>query len=229
MPWQTLLDELAGALGTDATALDREVDAHGLEAMIAEGVARLGAGPQLSLRHNADARIARLCYIACRATRPGMVVETGVAYGVTSTFILKALEMNAHGHLHSIDLPPLGAHADAWVGHLIPAHLRSRWTLHRGASRRVLPPLLAALGTVDVFVHDSLHTFRNMRSEFAAVHRHRANPFVLIADDIELNRAFEEYGESTGRDVKFRATYAGDVKRSRAGVYVVTSSTGRGA
>ena len=35
------------------------------------------------------------------------VVETGVAHGVTSRFILEALERNGRGFLWSIDLPPL--------------------------------------------------------------------------------------------------------------------------
>ncbi len=223
MPWDQLLSGLTGALGVDASALDREVETHGLEPTIAAGIARLGPTPQFGLRHNADVRFARLCYVACRAVCPETVVETGVAYGVTTTFVLKALEINGRGHLYSIDLPPLGAGADNSVGRLVPEHLRSRWTLQRGSSRRVLPPLLARLGKVDVFIHDSLHTFQNMRSEFAAVQRHRADPFVLIADDIELNRAFEEYLEHGGRASSFHATCAANAKQSRAGICIAAS------
>jgi hypothetical protein len=223
MPWDQLLNELTRALGADAAALDREVDSHGLEPMIADGIARLGAAPQFALRHNADARIARLCYIVCRALRPDTVVETGVAYGVTTTFVLKALEINGAGHLYSIDLPPLGADADDSVGRLVPQYLRSRWTLLRGSSRRVLPPLLARLRQIDLFIHDSLHTFQNMRSEFAAAQRHRADPFVLIADDIELNRAFEEHLEQGRRALSFHATWAANAKQSRAGICIVAS------
>ncbi|RMG03228.1 MAG: hypothetical protein D6735_08975 [Acidobacteria bacterium] len=71
-----------------------------------------------------------------------MVLETEVGYGVTSAFILKALEVNGHGTLHSVDLPPLGCDADQFVGILIPELLKYRWQLHRGVSRRVLPSLL---------------------------------------------------------------------------------------
>ncbi len=223
VPWGELLNGLTRALGADAAALDREVDIHGLEPTIAAGIARLGAAPRLTVRHNADMRIARLCYIVCRAVRPNTVVETGVAYGVTTTFVLKALEINGRGHLYSIDLPPLGAEAGNSVGWLVPEHLRSRWTLRRGSSRRVLPPLLARLGQVDVFIHDSLHTFQNMRSEFAAVRRHQGDPFVLIADDIELNRAFEEYLEQGRGALSFHATCAASAKQSRAGICVAAS------
>ena len=37
--------------------------------------------------------------------RPDVVVETGVAHGVTSRIVLEALGQNDHGYLWSIDLP----------------------------------------------------------------------------------------------------------------------------
>jgi predicted O-methyltransferase YrrM len=39
---------------------------------------------------------------------PNIVLETGAAYGVTSAFIVQALEVNRKGTLISVDLPPLG-------------------------------------------------------------------------------------------------------------------------
>ena len=48
---------------------------------------------------------AHLLYAVCRLIRPRIVVETGVAAGVSSAFILKALEDNSYGILHSIDEP----------------------------------------------------------------------------------------------------------------------------
>ena len=227
-PWDQIVREFARTSGVDAAALDREIDACGLETTIGEGVARLGTNPQFALGHNADFRFARLCYIACRALRPEIVVETGVAYGVTTSFVLKALQTNDRGHLYSIDLPPLGVSADDSVGRLVPGELRSRWTLLRGTSRRILPSLLSRLGKVDVFIHDSLHTFRNMTSEFAFAHRYRADPFALIADDIESNRAFQGYLDRYGSALSFHATCAEAAKNSRCGICIARSA-GTGA
>lgn len=223
-PWAQVVGDVTRQLGIDAVALDREIDDLGLEPMIAAGIARLGTDPRFALRHNADFRFARLCYIACRALRPQIVVETGVAYGVTTSFVLKALETNDRGRLYSIDLPPLGVAADDAVGQLVPDKLRSRWTLLRGTSRRILPSLLDRLGTVEVFIHDSLHTFRNMKSEFAAAHRYRADPFALIADDIEANRAFQGYLEQCGPALSFHATCAAAAKNSRCGICIARSA-----
>jgi predicted O-methyltransferase YrrM len=146
--------------------------------------------------HNADVGLARLCYCITRAVRPKTVVETGVCYGVTSSFILQALHCNSEGHLHSVDLPPLHHDADRFVGRFIPESLRSRWTLHRGSSRRLLAPLVKSLGNVDLFIHDSLHTYRNMTMEMNLAWHSMRPGGVLIADDVQANRAFQDLAES---------------------------------
>jgi len=143
----------------------------------------------------ADSVLARCCYLVCRLIKPETVVETGVAYGVSSAFILQALEENGRGVLHSVDLPPLRrGYARSW-GVAVPEELKSRWTLHRGSSGLVLPGLLEKLGTVDVFLHDSLHTLRNMRREFESVWPRLRAGGVLLADDVERNPAFGELRE----------------------------------
>ncbi len=152
----------------------------------------LTAAP-FTLAHCSSTVLARTCYAIVRALRPKIVLETGVAYGVISAFILKALEANGQGSLHSVDLPPLGRDTNKFVGALIPQSLRGRWHLHRGSTRRVLPKLLPSLGAVGVFVHDSLHTFRTMEYEFATVTPRFAPGSVLIADDIQDNAAFRNW------------------------------------
>src|SRR5437868_3189781 len=112
---------------------------------------------------NGDFALARLCYAVVRSLRPRRVVETGVCYGVTTAFLLQALAQNGTGNLYSIDLPPLGKDSDRFVGKVVPHELRNNWTLRFGASKSLLPRLLTELDTVDIFVHDSLHTYRNMR------------------------------------------------------------------
>jgi predicted O-methyltransferase YrrM len=146
-----------------------------------------------SQRWAADSLFARLCYLACRLAAPDTVVETGVAYGVSSAFLLKALEQNGRGTLHSIDLPPLRREYARFWGVAVPEDLRHQgWRLHRGASRRVLPGLLREAGPVGLFVHDSLHTRRNMRREFDAVWPSLGPGGLLLADDVERNRAFAD-------------------------------------
>jgi hypothetical protein len=132
------------------------------------------------------------------------VVETGVAYGVNSAFILAALEVNGNGQLHSIDLPPLAEEADKFVGMLIPESLRPRWHLYRGASRRILPSLLSKFPVVDIFIHDSLHTYRNIQFELEQVAPHLRRPHgIVLVDDVQGNRAFLEW--SANKSLGFSA------------------------
>ena len=143
--------------------------------------------------HNADFDLAEACHTICRALRPAVTVETGVAYGVTSSFILDALAQNNSGQLWSVDLPPLARQADDYVGYLVPEALKERWVLTRGCTQRVLPGLMASLGTVDLFVHDSLHTYTHMMMEFELAWQFLRPGGVLIADDVEGNFALQDF------------------------------------
>ncbi len=149
------------------------------------------------LRWAADSVLARCCYLMCRLLGPEVVVETGVAYGVSSAFVLRAMEVNGRGVLHSVDLPPLRREYERFWGVAVDGALRSRWRLHRGSSGRVLPPLLDELETVDLFVHDSLHTYRNMQREFELIWHRLRTGGVLIADDVERTRAFGKLREKS--------------------------------
>jgi predicted O-methyltransferase YrrM len=100
--------------------------------------ARWGGGAEMA----GDSALGRIVYAVVRATRPDVVVETGVATGVTSAYLLAALEDNGHGALHSIDLPPTDMVAAGHVGAAIPADLKARWTYHWGSSRRLLSKVL---------------------------------------------------------------------------------------
>ena len=153
---------------------------------------RIRATDAFSQRWAADSLFARLCYLACRLATPETVVETGVAYGVSSAYLLRALEQNGGGTLHSVDLPPLRREYERFWGVAVPEDLRGGWRLHRGASRRVLPGLLRESGPVGLFVHDSLHTRRNMRREFDAAWPSLTPGGLLLADDVERNGAFAD-------------------------------------
>ena len=143
-------------------------------------------------RWAADSLLARCCYAVCRLLKPDVVVETGVAYGVSSAFILTALRENGRGVLHSVDLPPLTRRYGEFWGIAVDRTLEARWDVHRGSSKRVLPGLLEKVGAIDLFLHDSLHTRRNMRREFEAVWPNLRDDGVLLADDVERNAAFGE-------------------------------------
>jgi hypothetical protein len=114
--------------------------------------------PDFPYGHDADIRLARCIWRIVRATHAERIVETGVARGVSSRFALEALEANARGHLWSVDLPPVLTGFHSSVAAAVPERLRHRWTYIRGSSRDRLPRLLREVGSIDVFVQDSLGT-----------------------------------------------------------------------
>jgi hypothetical protein len=123
-----------------------------------------------------------------------VVVETGVAHGVSSRVVLEALRLNGHGHLWSIDLPhPLDhrKHSDTAVA--VTAECRDRWSYLEGTSRQRLPGLMADLGRVDLFIHDSLHTARNTLFEMEQAARVLAPGGVMLVDDIKSHNGFAAF------------------------------------
>jgi methyltransferase family protein len=192
-PFDRVLQELDHHLEGKVLEAAREAPFAEIESQVRQRIEVITPVAPFPLMHNADFALARVAYLVCRALRPSIVLETGVAYGVTSAFVLRALELNAHGSLHSVDLAPLRERSDQFVGAAIPEGLKSRWHLHRGASRRVLPEILPDLEPVDVFIHDSLHTLQNMLAEFRLVTPRLAHPAVVLADDIHFNRAYESW------------------------------------
>lgn len=135
-----------------------------------------------------------LQYAVIRAFQPTIVVETGVANGVSSTYILLALQKNGHGTLYSIGLDdPQYLPAGKSLGWVIPQEFRSRWKLLIGDSRTVLPELLGEISFTDIFIHDSLHTHEHMLWEYRIAYPHIRPGGLLFSDDAEWNSAFPEF------------------------------------
>lgn len=129
--------------------------------------------------------------------RPSVVIETGVAMGFSTAVILAAMEANDAGALHSIDLPPLRVDAVSFVGEVVPHELRKRWTLHVGPSRTILEGLAQKLAPIDLFVHDSDHSYAAQREEYRQAWPHLATGSCLISDDVS-NPAFIEFAAQVG-------------------------------
>lgn len=96
----------------------------------------------------------------------------------------------------SIDLPPLN---EPWFSQgrsAVPQSLRSDSRYASGSARLVLPRLLRRLGTIDLFVHDSLHTYDHMAFEFKLARAHLSSTGLIVSDDINTNQAFAEMVQS---------------------------------
>jgi len=195
--WHDAVERLASTLGGELHSILSEVTLSQIESAVLSRIDKLPTDRPFALFFNSILSLARFCYVACRLLKPTTVAETGVCYGAASAFLLQALEVNGKGHLYSIDLPPLHRNPHQWVGVLVPPSLRSRWVVKLGTSKRHLPALLREVGPVDMFFHDSLHTYSNMSLEFRLVEQYLSSLSLVVADDIDGNAAFRDWTART--------------------------------
>lgn len=118
-----------------------------------------------------------LWYVAARATKPALIVETGIYEGLGSLVLLRALERNAEdsvdGRLVSVDIDPAS-------GFLVAPRLRDRWTKLTGSSDQELERAIGPTERVGLLLQDTPHTEENQRWEFDFALRHAARRLVLI-------------------------------------------------
>lgn len=154
-------------------------------------------------------------YAIVRHVRPDQAVETGVCNGFSTAFILQAMANNRKGHLSSIDLPEVANHPESAIGlwegkkgavippdeppgWVIPEHLKGRWTLVLGRSQEKLPGLLNQVGVIDLFMHDSEHSYECMTFEYTEAFRVLRPGGVLISDDVAATTAWSDFVNAQG-------------------------------
>jgi hypothetical protein len=155
-----------------------------------------------------------LLHLLVRKWKPDVVVETGVARGLSSAYILAAMRENNRGRLISIDLPPEDAsiadserdrrkfllqdgqrHMDYEIGHFVPEWLRDRWTLVLEDAKVALPRILEEEKEIDFFYHDSLHTDEHMRFEYETSWPYIKEGGLLLSDDVLWADAFRDFAK----------------------------------
>lgn len=133
-------------------------------------------------------------YALARLLRPRTILESGVANGHSTYALLHAARANGCGRVHSVDVNPR-------VGVLLLDEERAPWSLtllRRGHEQQDLRALVASLPPVDLFHHDSLHTYAWQSFEFDTVARHSPGA-LIVSDDADGSFAFSDHCERTAR------------------------------
>ncbi len=141
-------------------------------------------------------------YALARWLRPMVVIESGGFIGMSSAFILKALtdEKRGTAKLYSIEWSE-----DCKHGALIPDDLRPQFVPLRGKVEDfVRSDRLPS--SVDMFLHDSSHSYRHMLWEFQEFWPRLRDGGLLVSHDVQMNAAFPEF---------VTKTYAHDRKTGR--------------
>ena len=86
---------------------------------------------------DADSSLCRAAWCTVVHTRPEVVIETGVAHGITTRIVLEAMRQNDCGHLWSIDLPHFFdrrlPHRRAWRSPMHAARAGHTWKARAGS------------------------------------------------------------------------------------------------
>jgi predicted O-methyltransferase YrrM len=183
-----LTDVLADSFGADRAkvrsyARELEEDA----AFSAELSTRLRTRTDRKPRPQYGRRFGWYCIV--RLLRPTLLVEAGVHDGLGSAVFLQALERNRaeedHGRLIGIDVDPT-------CGWLVPDRLRGHFELaidDSVAYVQRMPPD----SRIDLFLHDSLHTYEHEMRESRAVADRLAPGGILLSDDAHATTALSDF------------------------------------
>jgi predicted O-methyltransferase YrrM len=177
--------------------------AHLLNAMLGPGTGEVPAElPELKAQQFSelwpiDPAAQRFLWGFVRSVRPQRFFETGVADGASTRIVLDALERNGDGRLWSVDVLPtagdLARRSPAvhrWQFVVLPAR-------HRAAAlRRTIRPLRP----LDVFLHDSDHSYSWQAFEYREAWSALAPGGWLLSDDIDASTRSSTSPAATGSD-----------------------------
>jgi predicted O-methyltransferase YrrM len=129
-----------------------------------------------------------LIYSLVRLLKPNKVVETGVANGHSTFFILNALVKNENGFLYSID-------ANNDVGSLIDEKLKQYWNLYvlPRVNRRTLSQYIEKIAPVDIFIHDTNHLYYWQMMEYRIFLKNISDGGFILSDDVDSSYAFIDF------------------------------------
>ena len=148
-----------------------------------------------SERWNAELELFSLLYVLVKSKKPQLLVETGVAHGVSTSAIMSALdEDNSSGSLNSFDVLP--ETKEAYLG-------KGKWNFHLLDKKRTHKQLSVAVGNsplVDIWLHDSNHGYRWQKFEYLLALSRLKEDGVLISDDIDASPAWGELAKSHFRE-----------------------------
>ena len=148
-------------------------------------------------RWNAEEQLFILLYSLIKANNSKLIIETGVANGITTNAIMKALEESgANGELNSFDVLPETRNAYSGGGNW-KFHLLKGKNIHKQ-----IKSVVSTLPKVDVWVHDSNHGYRWQKFEYLLALSVLSKNGILISDDIDASSAWGELAKT-----HFRKSY----------------------
>lgn len=158
------------------------------KSLIAEGervyleVLQENSGMNLGKNYDCEIGLASFLYSFIISTSPEVVIETGIANGITTNVIMRALEQTG-GSLHSFDIDSRTSNVYSGFG---------KWEFHllKENYERDLAEQVLQIHQPSLWVHDSNHGFKWQAFEYSLAHKTLDLGGVLVSDDIDSSTAW---------------------------------------
>ena len=160
-------------------------------------------------------------YILTKLLKPKLIIEAGCNVGFSSTFFALAIKENGNGcKFYTMDpYPEYLWESMSFIEHskarnqkinyenlnvkcgplsIVPSDLKEFIIFKSGRSEDILPTLLKNNKEIDIFFHDSDHSYRNMVWECRSVLSSLKTGGYILVHDIGLNSAFRELFSKDG-------------------------------
>ena len=177
-------------------------------ARVFDRVVAAKSGTNYKKNYDCEAGLASFLYAYILARKPKIVVETGIANGITTNVIMAALE-KIGGTLHSFDV-------DHTTSNVYTGSGNWRFHLLSGSLKRDLLAYIGETPGIDLWLHDSDHGFLWQTFEYNLAANALKSKGILVSDDIDSSTA---WGCTSG--LLFEKSYGVFDKRKFFGVAIV--------
>jgi len=154
-------------------------------------------------------------YYCVRQLKPKVIVQTGTSNGVSCAHLALGLShVPGNTRFYAVDMPNIYRPDDPEFhkkmvygvlippgkssGWLIPDRILPRFECMSGDSKKLLPKLLEKVGKVDLFYHDSDHSYDHMWWEFETILPYMNPHGVIIADNIAWSSVTWDWAQKHG-------------------------------
>ena len=185
---------LSGALDVDVPEVTGYVEEILQDERLRRHIEERTRSSELGWMADREARYGRRVgwYAVVRITKPKVVIETGVDKGlgtcVLAAALLKNREEGFPGKVYGIDV-------DDRAGWLVSEPYSSVAEILAGDSHQILPRIRTS---VDVLIHDSLHTYAHESGEYELVSDLLVPGTVLVSDAAHASAALMDFAEARG-------------------------------
>jgi hypothetical protein len=157
-------------------------------------------------------------YAIARATKPEVVVETGVDQGMGAVVLCAALKRNAsEGHAGQY----FGTELNPLAGHFLKGEYAKFGKILYGDSLKSLE----ALDKIDLFINDSDHSASYERAEYELVRNKLTPHAIILGDNSHVTSELAKFSMCYGRRFIFFAEEPLDHWYKGAGIGISTSAT----